>query len=234
MKYLFLIFLNSLLLFHGFSQSVCIKGTVKDAETGKLLSGVEVNVNSLNSYLSNKNGGYSIHLSQASTVRLTFSLLGYTTVAKTIENPENDTILLNIKLSFKSYQLPEIGINATRKVDTVFGTWKFSVADFEFYEDKLLLLTFKKNMKDASIVLADYSQHILIDKKLNFEAKELTKDYRGNSIIIGAEKNYFITIIDKSIYLEEISKADYEATLKPIIDEQEEKIYFSNYNTKSE
>ncbi|MGZ4048696.1 MAG: hypothetical protein ACXVNN_04985, partial [Bacteroidia bacterium] len=45
----------------------------------------------------------------------------------------------------KTVDLKTVSVTSGRAVDTVFGTWKFSVADYEFMGDKLMLLTFKKN-----------------------------------------------------------------------------------------
>ena len=76
----------------------------------------------------------------------------------------------------KTYDLHPVTVTAEHKVDTVFGTWKFSVADYEFYEDKLVLLAFTRNMAHSKIVLADAAQHILSQFELPDVAQKLEQE----------------------------------------------------------
>ncbi len=73
----------------------------------------------------------------------------------------------------RKIDLHQVEILANRKADTVFGTWKFSVADYEFYEDKMVLLTFTKNMSHASVNLVDEAQKVLSSYNIPDEAQRL-------------------------------------------------------------
>lgn len=130
----------------------------------------------------------------------------------------------------KIYDLDPVIVNSERKPDTVFGTWKFSVEDYEFYEDKLLLLTFERNLNHPKVMLADDSQKILSSFSIPDEAKRLYKDYLGFINIICAEHIYRIKIKDNTIHLASLPVEDYKRLIMPCIDTLANDIYFSNYS----
>ena len=78
-----------------------------------------------------------------------------------------------------TYTLREVPVSDQKIVDTVFGTWKYSVADYEFIEDKMLILTFKKSLEKPTIRLIDANQKVLSSFELPDEAQKLYKDYMG-------------------------------------------------------
>lgn len=130
----------------------------------------------------------------------------------------------------KTYELKPVTVSAERKVDTVFGTWKFSVADYEFYGDKLVLLTFTRNMAHASVMLTDNAQHILSRFDVPGEAQKLFRDYQGNINVICKSKVYRITVRDDVIHLASLPADDFNARIVPCIDTIGRDIYFSNYS----
>lgn len=126
-------------------------------------------------------------------------------------------------------ELPLISVTNHIAPDTVFGTWKFSVADYEFYEDKLILLTFEKNLEHAKIVLTDASQKIVSSYVLPDEAKELYKDYLGYVNVICIRHIYRISINQNEISLGSLPVNDYKNMIMPCIDTIGRDIYFSDY-----
>lgn len=130
----------------------------------------------------------------------------------------------------KTYDLHPVTVTAERKVDTVFGTWKFSVADYEFYEDKLILLTFTRSMAHAEIMLVDAEQRVLSQFELPDVAEKLFRDYQGNINAICESKVYRIKIIGNTIGLASLPVADFNAKIVPCIDTIGPDIYFSNYS----
>lgn len=122
-----------------------------------------------------------------------------------------------------------VSVSSARVVDTVFGTWKFSVADYEFVGDQLLLLTFKKDMTEASIVLTDATQKVLSTFELPDEAKKLYKDYLGYTNVICTDHIYRITIKENHIHLGALPFQDYQNFIMPCIDTIGKDIYFSNF-----
>ena len=84
-----------------------------------------------------------------------------------------------VKSQVKIYDLSPVDFSSKHPADTVFGTWKYSVADYEFIEDKMVILTFQKSLEKATIRLIDASQKVLSSFDLPDEAQKLYKDYMG-------------------------------------------------------
>ncbi len=130
----------------------------------------------------------------------------------------------------KTVDLHTVTVSAERKVDTVFGTWKFSVADYEFYDDKLVLLAFTKNMSKSKVVLVDASQRILSEFELPDVAQKLFKDYMGYINAVCESNVYRIKIKNNTIGLASLPVGDFNAKIVPCIDTIGHDIYFSSYS----
>jgi hypothetical protein len=130
----------------------------------------------------------------------------------------------------KTYNLPPVTVSEKRTADTVFGTWKFSVADYEFYEDKFLLLTFTKSLSKPSIILVDAEQKILSSYELPDKAEKLFKDYLGYVNVICSENVYRIKIRNDIISLASLPVDQFNSKITPCIDTIGKEIYFSNYS----
>jgi hypothetical protein len=145
------------------------------------------------------------------------------------------SILLLILLQFKtfaqkSYDLGTVTVTSQKVADTVFGSRKFSVADFEFFEeDKLILLTFEKSLEKAKVMLVDKSQKVLSSFVLPDEANRLYKDYLGKINVICSNHIYQVSIQNNVIHLGELPADEYIAHIMPCIDTVKDNIYFSNY-----
>ena len=122
-----------------------------------------------------------------------------------------------------------VTVSSKRQVDTVFGTWKFSVADYDFMDERLILLTFKKNLSEASLVLTDASQNIISSCQLPDEAEKLYRDYLGYINVICLKHIYRITIKNDNIQLGALPVEDYRNFIMPCIDTLGKDIYFSNF-----
>jgi hypothetical protein len=130
----------------------------------------------------------------------------------------------------KRIDLNTVVITAERKADTVFGTWKFSVADYEFYGDKMVLLTYTKSLAHPRVLLVDESQNVLSGYDLPDEARKLYKDYMGYINVICRENVFRIKISNNIIGLASLPVDEFNAKITPCIDTIEGDIYFSNYS----
>ena len=125
--------------------------------------------------------------------------------------------------------LKEVTISANRIVDTVFGTWKYSVADFEFLDDKLIVLTYGRSLEKASVRLVDASRKVISSFELPDEAQKLYKDYMGYINVMCADHIYRIIIKDDVIHLGSLPVEDYRKFIMPCVDSLDQSVYFSNY-----
>ncbi len=126
-------------------------------------------------------------------------------------------------------ELKEITVSDKRIVDTVFGTWKYSVADYDFLDDKMIILTYGKNLEKATVRLIDASKHVLSSFELPDEAQKLYKDYMGYINVMCADHIYRITIKNDVIHLGSLPVEDYRKFIMPCLDSLEHSVYFSNY-----
>ncbi|HEY0030044.1 MAG TPA: hypothetical protein VGC65_04750 [Bacteroidia bacterium] len=138
-------------------------------------------------------------------------------------------VLLVAKSGRAQIDLKPVTVSSERVVDTVFGTWKYSVADFEFIGDKLVLLTFGKSLEKACLRLADASQKVLSSFELPDEAEKLYKDYQGFINVICKGHIYRVTIENDVIHLGSLPVVDYQKFIMPCVDSAHHSIYFSNY-----
>lgn len=136
------------------------------------------------------------------------------------------TLILKAQIT---YTLKEVPVSDQRIVDTVFGTWKYSVADYEFIEDKMLILTFKKSLEKPTVRLIDATQKVLSSFELPDEAQKFYKDYMGYINVICVNHVYRITIEDDDIHLTSLPLDDYRKFVMPCVDSVHNSIYFSNY-----
>ncbi len=99
----------------GQSTLVTIQGSVLDAATGAPLSGVHVTV--LNSSIGTPTNGDGVFLLKvkAGTYRITFSIVGYQSVTKTIIIAGNETrSVLRVPLTPTMYIMNDVAVNANR------------------------------------------------------------------------------------------------------------------------
>jgi hypothetical protein len=128
------------------------------------------------------------------------------------------------------YELKSVTVTSSRQADTVFGTWKFSVSDYEFLDDRMILLAYGRNLEDARIVLLDESQKVIASVDLPQEAKSLYRDYQGFINVICARAIYRITIKNEKITLGSLPVNEYRRFIMPCIDTLKSNLYFSNYD----
>ena len=70
--------------------------------------------------------------------------LSYEGFIKEIKANNVDTIQVTISLLLKSNLIDTIPVYAVNKPETLVGKTNYSIFDFDFYEDKLILLTAQK------------------------------------------------------------------------------------------
>ncbi len=215
---------------------ILIKGSVLDKETKQSVqdAGVQV-LNSTFATTSAKKGAFELLLPKVKHLTLKCSHLNYKNELREIDLPdETDTIRLTIYLKSKVEELELLTVTANPRPDTVFGNNTFSIQDFDFYEDKYLLLSFDKKTDQPFVRLVDEGQHILSSFLIPQEAanvKELYRDFMGYVNIICKESIYRIVVRDDVVSLVSLPVEDYNALVKPVIDTLNSQLLFSNYNS---
>jgi hypothetical protein len=233
--YFFLLLLSVGTHSYAQKQSLYISGKVFDRDSKLYLNHVSIRIN--NSTIateSDKKGNFDLLIPKVKHVTLVFSIIGYKKEIKELDISGSDTtLILSVSMKSISYDLTAVEINSKPKPDTVFGTTKFSIIDFDFYEDKYFLLTEDIKTDKQFIRLADETQALLYSVAIPGDAgkaKNLYRDFMGYSNIICENKIFRLLVFNDKLMLASLPVEDYNALVKPVIDTINSQLLFSNYS----
>ena len=226
-----------LLLFSGIALSndkLIIYGKVTDDSTRKALQYVSIQVqNSTYNTTTDKNGNYRIAIPSKKHVSIIYKLLSYVTRVKEIELSEiKDSIHISISLKQASTSIDVVSVYAKTKPDTLVGSPKYSIYDFDFYEDKYILLTAVKSLKESVLKLADDRGTIITSytvPKDGGQAKEFYHDYMGYTNLVCENFIYRINMYHDRFVLIPLAVEDVNSFIKPILDTVNGKIIYTDY-----
>lgn len=215
------------------AQTITIYGKITNLNK-EPLQNVSVQVrNSTYGTVTSKNGTFHLTLPKQKHISLLLSLLSYNKSVKELDiNNEGDSIYISAVLSPAFTTFDTIAVYAQLKPDTLVGSPKYSVHDFEFYEDKFVLLTAEKSLEKAELKLADASGKIITSypvPKEGGEAKEFYKDYMGFINLICKNYIYRINFYHDRFVLITLEPEDVNSFIKPILDTINGKLIFTNY-----
>jgi hypothetical protein len=216
------------------AQNITVYGKVTDNATSKSLPFVSVQIQNSNyGANTNKNGSFSISVPTKKHLSILFKLLGYTNRVKELDIEEGqDSILINVSLSQSYLSLDTFTVYGKVKPDTLVGAPDYSIFDFDFYEDKYILLTAEKTLEKAQLKLADANGKILTTyfvPKEGGEAKEFYRDYLGYTNLVCKNYIYRINMYHDRFLLIPLKVEDVNAYIKPIIDTVNGKLIFTDY-----
>ncbi len=215
-------------------QSIYISGKVIDRDTRLPLKNISVRIN--NSTIAtetDKKGAFEFFIPKIKHITLVFTNLNYKKEVKEIEVGEDDTIRISVSIKSMIYDIASVDISAKPKPDTVFGTQKFSIIDFDFYEDKYFLLTVDRKTDKPFIRLVDETETVLHSLPIPEEAgkiKDLYHDFMGYTNIMCEKIIYRLVVWNDKIILSSLPVEDYNALVKPVIDTVNSQLLFSNYS----
>ncbi len=216
-------------------ESIFIKGKVFDKETKQVLKNISVRINNSTLATETDNKGvFEFFIPKIKHASLIFSSVGYKKEVRELDiETSDDTIKLSVSLKKDIIDLIGVEISANHKPDTVFGSQRFSILDFDFYEDKYFLLTEDKKTNIHSIKLTDETQTVLHSLTIPEDAgkvKELYRDFMGYTNVMAEKKIYRILVRNDKLVLASLPVEDYNALVKPVIDTINSQLLFSNFS----
>lgn len=232
--YFFIIVLVSCLNSVKAQHIVTIYGTAREQHINKGLQHVSVQIQNSNYGTSTTDkGSYSINVPAKKHISVLFKLLGYTSLIKEIDLiDDQDSVFLSVLLLPSPTLVDTIAIYSSLKPDTLVGSPNYSIYDFDFYEDKYILLTAIKNLENGELKLADAKGKIITSSKVpkeGGEAKEFYHDYMGYTNLICRNYIYRINIYHDRFVLIPLSIEDVNSFIKPILDTINGKLIFSDF-----
>ncbi len=200
-------------------------------DNGKVIELVNISINKQAPVFSNKYGEFNCKLNKESYYSVTARHLAYNGYFTQFNTGNKDTFYLKIVLKEKVNMLEDITIVSTNKPETLVGKPDYSIYDFDFFEDKLILLTAKKSLQKAEVKLADYSGKIYSTHILPTEAgeaKAFFHDYLGYTMVICKDSVFRLEVINDLIIANGVSKQQFENSVQPVKDTANNNLYYSN------
>jgi hypothetical protein len=215
-----------------FGQTVTIRGYVKNQKTSEGIENVVIkDVDGAFICFSSKTGYFSFKQPKKDLIKIHFTHSAFHSFTKEIRTGNGDTININVSLTEKPNLLDSITVLSVHKPETLVGKPNYSIYDFDFYEDKLILLTAEKSLSKARLQFSDYSGKIISDQPLPIDggkAQCFFHDYEGYTDLICSDTIFRLDIMNNNFLLMPINKNIYERTIKPVSDTANASIYYSD------
>ena len=227
MKKRFAILLLTLFSLVCFSQK-WVKGRVTDKHNvGLKLVHIKTDFGAT---VSQSNGVFLFSVPDgAATCEIGFSHVGFHTKRQTLVFSERDTLVLNIKLASRVYQLNPMQLSEVREPEPVFHSSLHYVHDFEILENRLLLITFNRSLKkDPVLTLANFDEEIVSELPLSMEPIGLFKDFTGRIFVEFKSNVKLIFNQNDSLALLNVDLKEYFHSVKPCKDSVNQQILFSD------
>jgi hypothetical protein len=230
-KYPVLILLFCVQIVSKAQNTTCIvKGKVTD-ETGKVIELVAIKLNQFNVCFTNKYGEFRFTLTKNNSYSFHTHHLAYESYFTQLKPLDRDTLNLLIKLKTKSTDLTTVEVTAISKPETLVGKPLYGIYDFDFYEDKLVLLTSKNSLKRSEIRLTDYSGNefmMLPVPEYAGEAQKFFHDYLGYTNLLCKDTILRLEISDNFFLITGIARKEYEQSLRPVNDTAYGNLYYND------
>ncbi len=216
-----------------------------DKKTGESIPNVQTSIQVANSnsaqndtvlrLLSDKNGRIEINIVLNSLLLVTSTHPIYEDFRQGFRLKENgkDTLKYEIFLKPSSLQnIKEVVIKAPGIPDTIYGSDKLSVADFEIQKNgKLILLTYPKQLKKGGEIILYDGKEVLSSFPLLDIPEKLIRDFRGNTHVICENEILTIVLAKNEVQVASIEKDYFLKYIAPIVDTNRTKMYLSNFNS---
>jgi hypothetical protein len=224
-----------------FADAQLLRVTCYDKRTGDLVSNVGI---SMTPFLGGDSIVYQTTVSGISDYQLKGIELGRTlyfdfrhaiyqsTVIEFHYKEREDTIQLKVYMNPMRIQTSkEVIVKSVGVPDTVFGSKRLSVADFELQANgDVVILAYPKQLHKGSELLLYNGDETKSSVLLNDAAIELKRDFRGNSHVICKDHVYGVYTDGEQIEIGQIPKDYYFKYIEPIVDTNTSKIFFSDFS----
>ncbi len=231
-----LLFVLNFQFMHSQEEKILITGKILESISGKGIEAVSINIsNSPYSTRTDKNGEFSLAAPKKAVYKLVISHLAYQGIVKELKTKRSDTLHVTVALLQKETVLNDVAVYATHKPETLVGKTNYSIFDFDFYEDKLILLTSQNSLSKAKIQLSNYEGKIIssfdIPKQAG-EAKHFFHDYEGYTDVICQDSIFRLDVLNTELIVQAIRQKDFNTYIEPIADSANSNFYFHDNWTK--
>ena len=175
-------------------------------------------------------GEFDLPMIAQENLKLEFSHGLYEPQTYTITKNGRNNILIKLK-PIKIQDFKTITVSAPGKVDTVFESTQYSVADYAIMDDgKYFLLVYAKNRKSGTTLLLFDGEQSSQEIGLPESIKSLKMDFRKQVCALGEQHVYALKQVKQDILISKLNRDYFKQYVEPIIDTNDSKLFFSNFN----
>ncbi|MEO6305672.1 MAG: carboxypeptidase-like regulatory domain-containing protein [Bacteroidia bacterium] len=211
------------------TNNVIIKGKVNEINSNTSIENATIRVsNTSDLIITNKKGEFSFSLPKKNIYKIIISHISYQTFIKEVKINNSDTVNLIISLQQRSNLLDSVSVYALHKPETLVGKPNYSIFDFDFYEDKLILLTAENSLTKAKVQLSTYEGKIISSYNLpneTGEAKHFFHDYEGYTDIVCENSVFRFDVLNDQLFPLVFKQRDFDQYIEPIADTANDFIY---------
>jgi len=205
---------------------------VKEEKSGETIEGATVRLSGSPFIITtNKKGEFILNLPEKIIYTIMVSHISYVTYVKELKREQKDTISVLVTLQYKSNLLDTIPILSKQVPETLIGKTNYSIYDFDFYEDKLILLTAENSLEKAQLQLANYEGKIFSYYKLpknSGTAKKFFHDYQGYTELLCKDTVLRLDVFNTELIVGSVPRKHFDSYLKPVSDTLQGNLYYSN------
>lgn len=213
-------------------NTILLKGTVQSENDHKPISGAVIRLsNSVYHTETGQQGEFELKINKTPHLKLIIQHSSYQTQTRELRIGNKDSLFISVYLTIKTNQLEEVPVTAVHKPETLVGKPNYGIYDFDFFEDKLLLLASTGSLKDAQIQLSDYNGKIYSGYQLPKEAgeaKHFYHDFESYTNIICKDSIFRLEVINNDVLMRTVPQLDFEKYHKHISDTANGHIYYNN------
>ncbi len=218
------LFIGLILIFATyFATAQTISGTVKDAVSGLPLVGANVSMDgTMQGMATGKEGRFKINTDKLPLI-ITVSYIGYESQKITISDFNSITILLKPE----EEKLAELVITDKPIIEKVFKK-DYTIKDYEFYEDYIILLVYKGFFKKHSLILSDMEGNQLSELSIKqWKPIGLFAGCLGGVHLMTGNNARQIYVLGKSIhFLNKVNIKIFEAQMTSCVDANEDYVFY--------
>lgn len=215
-----------------------------DKKTGEFIPNVQTSIQITNSNLaqkdtvlklvSDKNGKIEINVVPNSLLLIASTHPIYEDFRQgfRVSKTGKDTLKYEVILKPSSLQnINEVVIKAPGIPDTIYGSDKLSVADFEIQKNgNLILLTYPKQLKKGGDIILYDGKEVISSHSLTDIPEKLIRDFRGNIHVLCENQILTLVIGANEVQVFEIERDYFLQYIAPIVDTNRTKMYLNNFN----
>lgn len=240
MRFIFLLFV----FFSTFCFAQVASFHFIDKKTGEFIPNVRTSIQIANSNLaqndtvlklvSDKNGKIEINVVPNSLLLIASTHPIYEDFRQgfRVSKTGKDTLKYEVILKPSSIQnINEVVIKAPGIPDTIYGSDKLSVADFEIQKNgNLILLTYPKQLKKGGDIVLHDGKEVISSHSLTDIPEKLIRDFRGNIHVLCENQILTLVVGANEVQVFEIERDYFLQYIAPIVDTNRTKMYLNNFN----